>query len=430
MSKFQLIFMGVFGALIFFGVLLFSLGRVGNSTESANLLVWGTLSPTQFGQVIERSGLKKNESVSFEYVQKTDTAFDTDFIEALASGVGPDLVFLAQDSILKHKSKLYAIPFKTLSERDFKDIFIEEGELYLTSKGTLGIPFMIDPMVMYWNRTIFSNAGISAPPKYWSDLYDMAPKLITKDGALNVRQSAIALGEYSNVSHAQDILSMLIMQAGGKVSEKQGDEVLSALLNKYNVPLVPANTALSFYTEFTNPVKPFYSWNRSLPSSKNYFLSGDLAIYIGYASEVAELRSKNPNLNFDVTRVPQSKDASQTLTYGSMYALAVPKASKKQSAAVQAAMLLVGKNVLTELVNATGLPPVRRDMLASRPEDTYLSVFYDSAVQARAWLSPDQAQTNAVFKEMIESVTGGRRTVTESVSRADLELTELYKDAQ
>ncbi len=431
MSKFQLIFTGVFVALIFFAVILFSIGGIGSSNnQSSDLVVWGTLNAAQFSQIVERSGLKNNKSLKFTYVQKNDATFDTDFIEALASGVGPDLFFLPQNSILKHQDKLYVIPYKTLSERDFKDVFIEEGELYLTSKGVLGIPFIIDPLVMYWNRTIFSNAGVSAPPKYWSDLYDLAPRLVTKDGALNVRQSAIAFGEYSNVSHAQDILSMLVMQAGGKIAERQSDVVTSTLLNKYNAPIVPANTALSFYTEFTNPLKPFYSWNRSLLASKNYFISGDLAIYIGYASEVGEIRAKNPNLNFDVAKVPQSKETTQTLTFGSMQALAIPKASKKQAGAVEAALLLVGKPALTELINVTSLPPVRRDMLLSQPDDKYMSIFYESAVQARAWLEPDRSQTKNIFKEMIESVTSGRRTINESVSRTDLELNGLYKELQ
>ena len=431
MSKFQLILTGIFGVLILIGVLIFSLGKFGTSNQSVDLTVWGFLPASEFGSVVAKAGLANSDSVNITYEQKDEATFDTDFIEALASGVGPDLFMLSQDLILKYQDKIVTIPYSTLSERDFKDAFIEEGELYLTPQGILGIPFMIDPLVMYWNRTIFSNAGISTPPKYWSEFYDLAPRLTQKDGSLNVRQSATALGEYVNISHATEIMSTLMMQAGGKIAQRQPSGVVySTITQRFDAPVIPATTALSFYTEFTNPVKPFYSWNRSLPSSKNYFISGDLATYFGYASEIREIMSKNPNLNFNVAKMPQSKDVGQVITFGAMKAFAVPKASKKQAAAIQTALILVGKAPLTELASITRLPPVRRDMLAVRPSDDYFSVFYESAVQARAWLQPDRTQTNALFKEMIESVTGNRRTVTDSVGRTDIELNLLFEDVQ
>jgi hypothetical protein len=111
-----------------------------------------------------------------------------------------------------------------------------------------------------------------------------------------------------------------------------------------------------------------------------------------------------------------------------MYALAIPKASKNKSSAIAAAVLLAGKEPITKLSEITHLPPVRRDLLAVRPSDTYMSIFYDGAIQAHAWLQPDKAETNAIFKEMIESVTGGRRTVQDSVMRSDSELNLLFKN--
>jgi len=429
MSKFQIILTGIFAAFIFLGVLLFSVGRFGGENRNVELLVWGSLPVADFNAVAIKAGLEEM-GIKLRYIKQNTATFETNFIEALALGRGPDLFFLSQDSILKHKDKLAPISYKTLSERDFKNSFIEEGELYLTKDGILGVPFIIDPLVMYWNRIIFSNAGIATPPQFWSDFYDIAPRLTLKDGALNIRQSAVALGEYGNISHATELMSTLIMQAGGKLSQNQNDIIMSTLLNKFESPIVPAHAALTFYTDFTNPLKLFYSWNRSLPSSKNAFIAGDLGVYIGHASEVQEIRSKNPNLNFDIAKIPQSKGASQILTFGNMKALAIPKASSNQGAATQAALYLVGGAPLTELMSITGLPPVRRDMLATLPADPYMSIFYESAIQARGWLQPDQIQTNALFKEMIESVTAGRRTITDSVQRTELEMDTLFKNLE
>lgn len=427
MSKFQLIFMGIFGLFIFVGVAIFALGKFSSGQTTANVVVWGFLPQNTWNELMFGPSLRNNKLIKFQYVQKDDKNFDQDLIEALASGVGPDIFVLPQDSILKHRDKVFTIPFSTISERDFKDVFVQEGELYLSSKGVIALPFTIDPMVMYWNRTIFSNAGIPLPPKKWSDFYDLSQLLTTKDGALNVKQSAVALGEYSNISNATDLFSLLVMQAGGVISDLQDNFVESRLSDNMGAPVVPSNSALNFYTEFVNPIKPFYSWNRSLPISKNYFISGDLATYFGYASELKEIRAKNPNLNFDVAKMPQPIDAKEIMTFGKINALAISKSSKNPGAAIQAAMLLVSESVLSELEGLTNLPPVRKDMLSNKPSDKYMSIFYESAIQSRAWLSPDKKETDKIFKEMIESVTANRRNVSDSVNRASSELNILFK---
>ncbi len=428
LSKFQLILMVVFGFFIFFGVLIFALGKFSKTQNVVTVTVWGFLSPEDFSLLIEPAGLKDNLTIKVDYVQKNEATFDNDFVEALASQSGPDLFFLSQDAILKHKSKIFPIPDTAVSVRSFKDAFIEEGELYLTPEGALGLPFIIDPMVMYWNRDIFSNAGISVPPKLWSEFYEIAPKLTIKDGSLNVTQSTVALGEYTNVSNATDLFSLLIMQAGGLVSAFSNNQIQSALQNKFDAPTLPAVLALSFYTEFTNPVKPFYSWNRSLPASKDFFIFGNLAMYFGYASEIKQITDKNPNLNFDVAKIPQSTLSSQKTTFGRMYALAIPRASRNINSAIGAAILLASNPPIARLTQITQLPPVRRDLLSIRPNDDYMSVFYDSAIQSRAWLQPSKTDTDAIFKKMVESVTGGRSNINESVSRADSELNLLFKN--
>lgn len=430
LSKFQLILMIVFGTFIFFGVLIFSLGKFSTTQNVVKVTVWGFLSSEDFSLLIEPAGLKDNPTIEVEYFQKKEATFDNDFVEALASQKGPDLFFLSQDAILKHKSKIFPIPDTAVSVRGFKDAFIQEGELYLTAEGVLGLPFIIDPMVMYWNRDIFSNAGISVPPRFWSEFYDVAPKLTIKDGSLNVTQSTVALGEYTNVSHATDLFSLLIMQAGGLISTLVNGEIQSALQYKFDAPVLPAILALNFYTEFTNPVKLFYSWNRSIPVSKDFFIRGNLAMYFGYASEIKQIADKNPNLNFDVAKIPQSSQTSQKTTFGKMYALAIPKTSRNINSAIGAAMLLVSNPSIAKLTEITHLPPVRRDLLSIAPTSDYLAVFYESAIQSRAWLQPNKSATDAIFKEMIESVTGGRSNVNNSVSRANLELNLLFKNTK
>lgn len=428
MSKFQLVLTGIFGAFILIGVLVFAFSRSSKTDEIARVTIWGTMSESLFSSYLRGSGIAEDKTIDITYVEKKRQTFDQDFVEALAVGKGPDLFFLPQDSILKHKDKIYPIPYSAYSERTFKDTFVEEGELFLSNEGIYGLPFIIDPMMMYWNRDTFSNAGLSLPPKYWSEFYDLSNKLTVKDTNFNVSKGTTALGEYGNITNANELISLLIMQAGSPITVRNSDGVVENVFSdRFDLPTMPALRALTFYTEFANPLKPFYSWNRALPESKNFFLSGDLALYFGFASELPELRLKNPNLNFDIAAMPQSKDYTKNITFGRVVALAIPRNSQKIAQAFRVANILTGSTSISGLSKTTGLPPVRRDLLASKPSEQYAALFYDGAIQSRAWLAPEPGRLNPIFKEMVESVTSGRTNIDQSIFRASDQLDILYR---
>lgn len=428
MSKFQLVFTGIFGAFILIGVLVFAFSRSSTTDEVAHVTIWGSMSETLFNSYLRESGIAEDKTIDITYVEKKRQTFDQEFVEALAVGQGPDLFFLTQDGILKHKDKIYPIPFSVYSERTFKDTFVEEGELFLTNDGVYGLPFIIDPMVMYWNRDIFSNAGLSLPPKYWSEFYDLSNKLTVKDANFNVSRGTVALGEHGNITNANELISLLVMQAGSPITIRNSQGVVENVFSdRFDLPTTPALRALTFYTEFANPLKPFYSWNRALPESKNFFISGDLAMYFGFASELPDLRLKNPNLNFDVAAMPQTKDYTKNITFGRMVGLAIPRNSQKIAQAYRVASVLTGATSISELAKITGLPPVRRDLLAFKPAEQYSSLFYEVAIQSRAWLAPEPARLNPIFKDMIESVTSGRTNIDQSIFKTSEQLDTILR---
>ena len=429
MSKFQIILTAIFGAFILIGVLVFSFGQSSKSDEIAKATIWGTMSNSTFSNFLKESGLDQDKLLKITYVEKRKDTFDQDFIEALAVGKGPDLFFLPQDSILKHEDKIFPIPYASFSERMFKDAFIEESELYLTQNGILGLPFMVDPMVMYWNRDFFTSAGLSVPPKSWSDMYDLSTRLTVRDSSLNISKGTLAFGEYNNVANANELIGLLIMQAGNPITTRgaDGESINNLFSQRFDAPIAPTIQAVNFYTEFANPLKPFYTWNRSLPNSKVFFLSSDLAIYFGFASELADIRLKNPNLNFAVAPIPQSKDATRTTTFGRMVALAIPKNSQNVAGAYAVALKMTNATSLTAMTRVTNLPPVRRELLAIRPTEAFMSVFYDGAIQSRAWLSPEPAKLSPIFKEMVESLTAGRANTLQVVSKANEQLNIVLK---
>lgn len=426
MSKFQIVFIGIFALFIVMGVILFATFKSGSEEALPSITVWGTLPSNDFTRFVSEYNILLAEPLSINYVQKRVETFNTEYVETLARGGGPDAILVPHDLILKEEDKLVPLPYEVFPERTFKDTFIQSAELYLTPRGVLAIPFSIDPLLMYWNRDIFTNAGIPTYPRFWNDFSTLTQRITKKDNAANITQSAVALGEFRNIHHAKDILTTLFLQAGDSivVQTPNGPSVTFGNLGTER----GANTrsAVEFFTSFSNPSLPLYSWNRALPLSKNYFVAGDLATYFGFASELGDIRAKNPNLNFDVAPLPQLAAGQNRVTYGKIHAFALAKSVKDPNATFSILSLLTSKDALKTWGNISGLPPVRRDLLAENPTDPYLAIFYDAALTSRTWVDPDPIATGNIFQSMIESVISSRETLFQAVERAGRELQDLY----
>lgn len=425
MSKFQIILLGVFGLFILGAVLVFALAR-GSGSASVTLSVWGPFSPSEFGSLATGSGLT-TKGYTLNYTEVSPATFDNDFTSALAENRGPDLVVVAQDSFWQEKTRLSLIPYTSINQADYQATFIDEGSLFAASTGLYAFPLVVDPLVMYTNRDLLDTAAIAEPFKYWDEIYSYVDKLTHKDGAGNITQSAIALGEAKNIPRAKDILSLLMLQAGTPVTEYSNDSLTSALLNTYNLPTLPSDAALDFYTQFANPAKPFYSWNRSLMGAETSFVSGDSAFYLGFGSEYANLKAENPNLNISVSAVPQSKASGKNITFGKLFGLAVVKNSYNQAAALSAATALISQPAIAAFAKSTALPPARRDLLAQRPSDAVNTVLYTSALQARGWVDPNAGKSDEIFTSLIEAVTSGRSGIGVALSTANNSLNLLIK---
>ncbi len=431
MTRFQLIFTGLLVTLGIAGVIVFAMSKNKGDQTAPVVVMWGTVRSDYVSKFLADISLKKKDVINVRYVEKKSESFEDDLIAALARGAGPDMILLPQDLIVKQFDKYYITPYENYSERTFKDSFIQEGELFLSPTGIVGFPFAIDPMVMYWNRDLLASVDVALPPTSWTEFFSLAPKLTKKDDNGNISQSFVAFGEMRNVTHSKDLISLLALQAGTPIISKNEQGYYTSALNSRASGLVPAEQALSFFTEFSNPVKGSYSWNRALTVDKNSFIAGKLALYFGYASELSSLRNANPNLNFDVALVPQTSAAIsgsiRKMTFGRMNAIALLKSSRNIGAAFTAAINMTNTEAQTMWVETSGYPPVRRDLLTKLPGDAYKAVFYRSSLISNAWLDPNKEETNSVFMRLVENITSGRQRVSEAVTTASVELGSLLK---
>jgi ABC-type glycerol-3-phosphate transport system substrate-binding protein len=428
MKGFQVGVLIFFGLFVFIGVLIFS-GAIDLSKDKGNagttisaVTIWGTVPAKNLSSAINYLN-SQNPGMQIRYVEKDPRNFQSDLINAYAFGGLPDLFFLSQDLIFNYSDKIVNIPYTYFPERSYDDTYIRAANIFKTSTGFLGFPILNDPLVMYYNRNILENAGFANPPKYWSDLFEYIPKLTIRNEAQQITKAGVALGEFSNVKNAKGIFSALILQLENPIVARDANGKYINLLNSPStISSRPTAQSLKFFNEFSDPLKDVYSWNKTMKDSLDAFISGDLAIYFGFASELANIKAKNPNLSFDTAPLPQVKELSNAITYSRIYALAVPKTSPNAQIALGVGADLANGLNTWMLVAPSGMTPVRRDLLSKTEIDKYQKVFYSAALSARSWIDPDAGATDEILGQMIEDVSSGLASVDDSVKKADTAL--------
>src|ERR1035437_8139345 len=167
-NKFKLVLMGVFAFLILLGLIAFSTFKSTSATNSkVDINIWGVIDKTTFDNYITQFKQDNNYEFKLTYTYKSLDTIDGDLIEAIATGKAPDAILIPHTLEKRYLDKVSMI--SSITERNYKDTYVQEAELYLQPNGIFALPFFVDPLVMYWNRDIFSSAGIAAPPTKWSE---------------------------------------------------------------------------------------------------------------------------------------------------------------------------------------------------------------------------------------------------------------------
>ncbi|MEX0935111.1 MAG: ABC transporter substrate-binding protein [Candidatus Paceibacterota bacterium] len=415
-SIFQYVVIGILLVVALLAVIVFALQKRSEALPSTQLSVWGEMEREDFEDAVEPLIVESEAPFEFQYQQISSERLEEILVEALAYGGAPDLLLYPETTLLRVRGDLLPIPYESFPLRNFRDSFVEAGEVFAAPNGIYALPISVDPLVMYWNRTLLSGAGIATPPAYWGDIPDFVDEVGVRNGT-SIERAAIALGTFSNIANAADIFSLLLLQSGNPIAQWSGNGVESVLAPKNSRNASIVLSVVRFYTEFADPDTPTYTWNSALPEAQSIFATNNLGLYIGFASEIRRIRSRNPNLNFDVTSVPQIRDEVPR-TYAHVLGIAVLERSSQLSEAVRGAILLSNRAFAESISSIQLLPPARRDLLQSEPSDAYMNLFYRAAVRSVSWPDVNLYRSYDVFETLVDDVTSGRLRGSDAIEKA------------
>ena len=413
MTKAQLTLFGGIGAITLLAILVLT-GVIPGLKDSKlppfTLTIWGTEDPEDLWQALGRKYRDANDSATITYIAKNPRTYETELVNALAAGKGPDIFILPDVKIADHRDKIRPLREGELAyqKRGLRAVFPDELLDGVTGANDelLGTPLAYDTLGLFYNRDYLNAANIPLPPATWDDLVAAARALTRYTETGSIRRSGVALGTAVNVEHAEDILLALIYQSGGAIIAS--DDRAADVKN-------PAtSSALDFYSAFANSTKQAYSWNAFFAPSLDAFAAGETAMAFGYAADAKRIFAKNPQLNFDVAPLPRTARESPSLSIGRFSVATVSRLSPEGMNAWRFLLWLQQKSVAEQYSEAVGLPPPRRDLVNAKPPREYLAPFYGQVLTAKTLPLRLGASLAAIVRDMIDD-TAERRFSTEQV---------------
>ena len=438
-SKNQLIIVGVVG----FIVVVFILGLFGvipgfkkqastdpnYPTGPVTMTMWGVGDEySVYGDAI-KAYQQLFPNVKITYVKYDDPdVYEKELVNAFAENRGPDIFMVKNDWVYQHWGKILpANSFPNVSlitpqqvQALFPSVVYSD---FVLNNGIYALPLNMDTLALIYNKDVFSADGIIFPPKSWDDLVNDVVTVRQIDQNKKITLSAIALGGANNVNNISDILSVLALQSGSKINNPNGTGVL--LGDDFQ-------KVVKFYTQFSDPINPYYTWNESFDNSVSSFASGKTAMILDYYSSLTDIKNRNPYLNYSVASLPQvnPQSASQIANYASYWGLSV---SKQTQFAYPAWNFIVYLTTTSQIAStysqATNKLPALLSLI-NQGLGGDNDVFLRQALTAKTWQQADPQAIDTAFRGMINDILSGRIDLTSAVKAAEDAINKLYQPVQ
>lgn len=324
------------------------------AVKNVKLVWWGLWEDSRIVQPIIDDFERQHPEIAVEYVKQDPQDYLNRLQTRIQNGSGPD-IFTYHNTWYLMLSGILA-PFSTdiITLDEFNKVFYPVMNFNLVHNNAVyGIPFGADTLALFVNTDLLKGAGVQVP-RNWDDFAKAAAKMTVKADNGDIKTAGAALGTYSNITHAPDVISMLFIQ--------QGVDMTKFLTEGTNEA-----SALDFYTSFAQNDQAV--WGSRLDESLLAFAKGNLAMYFGYSWDIFTIQKLNSGLPFKIYPVPGLYGKSSTVA--SYWVNGISNKGQNQVEAGTFMHYLAQKDTAAKIygeeakVRAFGEPYARRDLVPS-----------------------------------------------------------------
>lgn len=401
---------------------LCSRGEDEITNEPVSLNFWiTTVDKKNFESSVNNYQLK-HPNVTIEITEKENfSTYETELVDAVASGNGPDVAMIKNDWMPKHYDKFIAMPKSDEKVGEFREVYVDVvGEEMVIDNNIFGTPAMIDTLALFYNEDDILAAKLREAPENWEEFIYAVKKLTKRDSLGNITHAGAALGTSNNVAHSQDILYNLMLQNNTRmVSDDKKSATFNTSITKASGDIYyPGTSSLGFYTSFSNPSKETYTWNSTMKNSLEAFAKGEVSMIFAYLSDEETIYNFGPTRHYEIAPMLQIKDSSDPVTYPNYFAYIVTNNSQNSEVAWDFVNHLAKSSRYTkkELVSLD-----YQAMVNGR------SVFQGQPYIARSWYKSKQPrEVDKIFNQVITNVVNGQ-PLQAAIDAAAASVTEILQ---
>lgn len=365
--------------------------------------------------------LHKNITISVRKIDmpenKTIYDYQDDVVKEIADGGGPDMFMIHNDWLPYQINQIFPAPSNILTVESFKqkypqvviDDFISSNKIY-------AIPYYIDNLVLFYNADLFTTAKIpreKTPPKTWSDIVEIVPKLTKYNTDGSIAQAAINLGLDDRwIPRFAEIIATLIMQYGGEMTSADHTKATFDLPVNADSPYFPGESALKFYTDFANPHSAVYTYSdatnsdgsKKIASDIQAFMEKHMAMFIGYSYNIANIKKYVGNTSgFATAPLPQWRPEDPVVV-ANYWGETVSRNCKYPSVAWDFINFVSQKQNLSVYLRNTGRVAALKGMEDTVSLKPALVPVYQQTKFSKSWYRLNSAEVEQTFAKMVSNV--------------------------
>ncbi|MFA6978554.1 MAG: sugar ABC transporter substrate-binding protein [Ignavibacteriaceae bacterium] len=350
--------------LIIGSILIFWLMKKNDNVKTSPLrfvsLAWqeGTIA-TNKSIVDEWNNLHPDMKV--EYIQGTWNSAHDYLITTFETGDVPDIFHYESSVIIDYAMRGYLTDLSPYISPEMKSDILEVAWATVTRPNgeVSGIPFLIESLVVLYNKTLFEKDGIVPPtrehPWTWDDLQVVARKMTkdtNNDGVIDQYGAGFGLRNSAN------IIMNTSISFGGSFFRKEGDHFVVKVKSEEK-KLLQTIVDMLYKDKSASTASIGESGAGMIPG----FFSGRYAMLVGIGSWGRQQLVENAPKDFQWGVMPPIK--AQTQRYGaSMQTLSVPKKSKRAKEAMMFIDFMLNSKNTARLALNDWMLPARKSCLA------------------------------------------------------------------
>jgi len=421
--------------------------EVENAMKPVTLEFWRVYDgPDAFDDIIT-AYKQLHPFITIKYKKLRYSEYEQELFNALAEDRGPDIFSIHNTWVRKYQTKISPMPDKitlaypvvkgtikkevipelrttnSIPLKDIKNNFIDVvyKDVVINAEAdpktkqmkdfVYGLPLSVDTLAMFYNKDLLNNAGIPQAPAYWNKEFQQDIKKLTKqDSRGQLEQAGVAMGGSANITRYSDILSVLMMQNGTVMMDDSGEIMFNrippTMTGQQHVPGLEASI---FYSDYANPSKEVYSWNKTQDNSLDMFIKGKLGFLFGYSYFLPQIKAQAPKLNFGIAKLPQIEGNTVSTNFANYWVETVSSKSKYKSEAWDFIQFMTKEAQVKSYLEKTKKPTALKSLINAQLSDEDVGVFAEQLLTSKSWYrGKDPQAMEMIIGQMIDGFVEGK----------------------